>query len=680
MSRRRTVPTMCPMSCHPTLCGMRVTVEDDRLLRIEGDPNNPDSRGFLCVRGRAASEIFDNPRRILHPLARRARGEDRWDRIGWDEALDRIADSLRDRDPEQFGIWLGHGDAATNYGTRLGGLLSRRFAHLYGCQWWHPAMICWGLGGFGLGLTGVLEVHTKEDLSANAELIVLWGANIASQPNTAPHIKAARARGARVVTIDVRDSEATARADWVIRIRPGTDAALALALMRVIIDEGLTDDAFIAHHTVGFEALREHLKPYDPQWAAVQTGIPAEEIVRLARCYGQTPRAMIVLGGSSMHKGANGWQGARAIACLPARTGKLGIDGGGLGPRHGANTHGQALNTVLPQSGNACRAPIPNQMSAMTEAFESGRIGALLLSGTDMLSSFADSERLSAALDRVGLVVSHDLFFNDTIRARADIVLPGTAWLEQLGCKMTHTHLYLMDQVLPAPGEAHTLSEILQGLANRLGIEDFFPWESDEGFIDAVIAHPASGHATVAALRTEGAQREMAISHRAHPDHRFPTPSGKIELYSERAAEFGLPPLPVYAPPASARDFPLQFRQGRTLTHFHGFYDHGQALPTLSRRGGRPTLWISAEDAAARGITNDSTIRIFNRRGEMNAWARVTGKITSGTVWMRDGWSGINRLTSGAPCLPDSAVDAFSFSAGQAAFDAQVDVEPAPAS
>ena len=114
------------MSCHPTLCGMRVTVEDDRLLRIEGDPNNPDSRGFLCVRGRAASEIFDNPRRILHPLARRARGEDRWDRIGWDEALDRIADSLRDRDPEQFGIWLGHGDAATNYGTRLGGLLSRR--------------------------------------------------------------------------------------------------------------------------------------------------------------------------------------------------------------------------------------------------------------------------------------------------------------------------------------------------------------------------------------------------------------------------------------------------------------------------------------------------------------------------------------------------------------------------
>ena len=161
-------------------------------------------------------------------------------------------------------------------------------------------MRCWGLGGFGLGLTGVLEVHTKEDLSANAELIVLWGANIASQPNTAPHIKAARARGARVVTIDVRDSEATARADWIIRIRPGTDAALALALMRVIIDEGLTDDAFIAHHTVGFEALREHLSL--PAWGVVLGGSWGTTLaLAYAQAHPQRVRAHALLGEHPLH-------------------------------------------------------------------------------------------------------------------------------------------------------------------------------------------------------------------------------------------------------------------------------------------------------------------------------------------------------------------------------------------
>ena len=676
MAPEKTVRTMCPMNCHPTLCGMQVTIKGEELLKVTGDPDHPDSRGFLCLRGRASQEIIGNPKRLLQPLIRSQRGTDTWQSVSWDEAMDRITTKLKAIAPEEFGIWLGHGDAATNYGTRLGGLLSRRFAHLYGAQWWHPAMICWGLGGFGLGLTGVLEVHTKEDLSAHSDLIILWGSNIASQPNTAPHLKDAQKRGARIILIDIRDSEAKSLADQVIRIKPGTDAALALSLMHVLIGENWVDHDHVAQHTIGFEALQAHVRPFTPEWGAEQTGITAGTIHALAQEYAATRRAMILLGGSSMHKSKNGWQAARAVACLPALTGKLGIPGGGLGPRHGASSHGQALNSILPEQGNACKTVIPNQMSAMTEAFCEGKIKALLLSGTNMRSSFADTERLAKGLEKVDLIVCHDLFANDTIREFADIVLPATAWLEQLGCKMTHTHLYLMDHFLPAPGDTHSLSGLLQDLSRRLGVADFFPWDSDEGMINAVINHPSTHHATVADLRADGGKRALRISHHAYPDHRYPTPSGKVEFYSEQAKALGLPPLPVYEPLAGSKAHPLIFRQGRTLSHFHSFYDHGQALPSLKKHNRQPALWLAPADAKIRGIADQEAIRIFNERGSFEAEAHVTDKIPPGTVWMHDGWAGINRLTSGAASLPDAAVDLFPFSAGQSAFDASVNVAP----
>jgi anaerobic selenocysteine-containing dehydrogenase len=265
---------------------------------VRGDPDNPDSHGFLCVRGQASREIVDNPRRLLHPLVRARRGEDAWRRVGWDEALDVVAGRMREAGREAVGLWSGHGLFANNYGTRVGSHLLRRFANLWGCQWWHPAMICWGLGGFGLGLTGALEANTKEDMGAHARLVVLWGANLASQPNTGPHLAAARRRGAYVVTIDVRETEAAAQSDEVILIRPGTDAALALAMMSVIVAEGLHDAEFVARHTVGFDALAAHVRGLGPEWAAPITGVPAERIAALARRYATTRPAMILLGGS----------------------------------------------------------------------------------------------------------------------------------------------------------------------------------------------------------------------------------------------------------------------------------------------------------------------------------------------------------------------------------------------
>jgi anaerobic selenocysteine-containing dehydrogenase len=375
-----------------------------------------------------------------------------------------------------------------------------------------------------------------------------------------------------------------------------------------------------------------------------------------------------------MYKGADGWQGSRAVSCLPALTGNLGIPGGGLGPRHGASAHGQAFTSIAGRERRPPGEVVPDQMPRITEAIEERRVRVLLLFGTDMISSFADAGRAAAALGKLDLLASYDLFPNDTSEGHADLFLPGTSWLEDTGCKSTNTHLYLMPKMLEPPGEARPVAWVLRELARRLEVRDFFPWAEETGALDAILDHPSTGHATAAQIAREGGIHPLDISHVAYPDLAFDTPSGKVELFSERAGKLGLPPLPVHNPPGKS-PHPLALRTGRTLTHFHAFYDHGRALPTLAAADPEPRLWISPADAASRGIGDGEGIRIFNQRGEMRARASVTDRVPPGTVWMRDGWGGLNTLTSGAPVLPDAAVSIFeAFSAGQAEFEAAVEV------
>ena len=678
----QTIRTMCPMNCHPTLCGMLAEVRDGELIGVKGDEANPDSRGFLCIRGQASREIIGNAARLLHPLVRDSRG-DAFRRASWDEAYDRIVTSMQSAPPQATAFWPGHGIFTTSYGTRIGPQLMARFANIHGSQFWNPTMICWGLGAFGLGLTGLLETNTKEDMGEHSRLIVLWAANLASQPNTARHLLAAKRRGATIVTIDVRQTEAAAKSDEVYLVRPGTDTALALALLHVICGEKLHDAAFVAQHTLGFDALAEHVKQYSPAWAEGITGIAAERIVSLARRYAAAKPAMIVLGGSSMHKGANGWQASRAIACLPGLTGNVGIAGSGFGPRHGSAAHGRGLGSIAAPERRAPGTAWPNQMSDVAAAMREGRVRTLFQMGSNMLSSFPDASAAAEGLARTGLIVSHDLFLNDTAEQFADVVLPGTAWLEELGCKATHTHLYLMERALAPPGETRSLYRILTELAPRLGLEGFHPWADEEAMVNAVLDHPCTSRATVASLRAAGGFHAMNVSHVAYPTLQFDTPSRRIEFHSAQAQRLGLGALPAFDAPASsasrdADSSPLVLTQGRTLTHFHGFYNNGSELPTLARRESEPTLWIAPADAAKRSLANGAAIRIFNRRGELHARAHVTDKIPTGTVWMRDGWPGLNTLTDATPVLPDAAVDIFAFSAGQATFEAKVEVQARP--
>ncbi len=671
---RHTVRTMCPMNCHPTFCGMLATIEGDELIEVRGDKDNPDSQGFLCVRGQASKEIIGNPKRLLHPLIREQRGTDNWRQATWEEALDLMVERIGVVGNDAVGLWPGHGAVANDFGTFANAFLMMRLGNMAGCQHWDPSMICWGLGGFGVGLTGAMEINTKEDMSANSDMVVLWGSNLASQPNTARHVAAAKRRGAYIVAIDVRVSEACKLADEYFLVKPGTDAAMALAVMHVIISEGLHDADFIAAHSVGFDQLSEHVQEFTPEWAATITGADALRIADFARRYANTERAMLLLSGSSMYKDQHGWQAARAVSCLPPLTGKLGKPGAGFGPRHAGNPHGFALQNIMNPEARPPGNWVPNQMSVMLDAFNDGRVKILLLSGTNLINSFADSTRLAQGLEKMDLVVSHDLFMHDTARRFADIVLPGTAWLEDLGCKATATHLYLMDRALEPPGETRSLVYWMRALAERLGVEDFYPWHDDGGHIDAVLDHPAAGHATVASLRESGGIAEMKISHVAHPDHKYTTPSGKIEFYSEQAAAQGLPALPSYQTRAES-SYPLELRMGRTLNHFHSFYDSGRALPSLAKLEAQPVLWMSKDDAAARGLDDRAEIRIRNDRGELTALAQVNDKVPPGTVWMHDGWPNLNTLTSGAASLPDNAITMFPFSTGQSAYDARVEVE-----
>ena len=666
--------TMCPMNCHPTLCGMVVEVDGDNQVRISGDADNPDSRGGLCMRGKAAHQIVGNPKRLLHPMARSSRGADDWRPIEWDVALDRIAEAMRKAGPQAVGFWQGHGNAANDYGVGVKRGQMERFANLYGCQHWNPAMICWGMGGFGLGLTGALETSTKEDMSAHSDMILLWGANTVSQANTTPHIDAAKRRGARIVAVDVRRTEAGALADQTVVVRPGTDAALALAMMHVIVAQGLHDQDHIDRHTVGFDRLVDHLSDKTPAWAQALTGVPADTIADLARQYATTDPAMIVIGGSSLHKGDNAWQAARAIACLPALTGNFGKPGGGFGPRHGARSHGAGFADIAALDRRPPGPRIPNQMEAIYQAFEARDVSVLLTLGSNFLSSFPDTNRMRRALDNADLVVSYDIFMNQTAREVADIILPGTIWLEEIGVKSTNTHVYLSDRVLPAAGQARPLYTVYQGLAQRLGVQDVYPWPDQEAAINEVLDHPATGHATVVGMRANGGRAALQISPVAYPTHRYDTPSGKIEFYSERAAAMGLAALPEGPEPMIDRAGTLILAHGRTFAHFHSFYDHARALPALAARETDPLLWLAPSDADVRGIADGDRISVGNTRGTFEAVAKVTPRMPEGAVWIRDGWPGLNALTRSDSVLPAAALDAFYFSVGQSDFGARVDV------
>ncbi|PYM71669.1 MAG: hypothetical protein DME10_15375 [Candidatus Rokuibacteriota bacterium] len=333
------------------------------------------------------------------------------------------------------------------------------------------------------------------------------------------------------------------------------------------------------------------------------------------------------------------------------------------------------------------RAPgpwVPSHMSSIAQLIREGGLDVLLTAGTDMLNSFSDAASIERDLEKVGLIVAYDLFANDTTRRVADIVLPGTVWLEDIGIKETATHLYLMEKALEPAGQARPLISVLRELASRLDIMDFFPWADLEAYVDALLAPQRGGDLTVARFRDMGGIAERSrLSHVPYQSGGYATPSRRVEFYSERAIALGLPAMPGYTTPAPDTGppaHPLEFRQGRVLTAFHSFYDNGRALPMLARAEPHAEIWIHPADASPRGIADGRRIELSNDRGRFEGVARVTEDVLPGVVWARDGWPGLNGLTSGEACLTPEASEGLDprIPGGQSAYEARVEARLLP--
>ena len=650
----RKVRGICPHDC-PDTCAFITTVRNGKAVAIQGDPEHPITRGFLCVKLNRYLEWVYNPRRVLYPHKRIGpKGAGRFERISWDEALSLIAARLRD-------ILKRYGPEAVmpySYSGTLGllnyGSMDRRFFHRLGATRIERT-ICSAAGKEGFVATvGTTMGPDPEDIP-EARFIIVWGSNtITSNAHYWPLIQQARRRGAKLVVIDPRRTRTAALADVHIPVRPGTDAALALAMMHVIIGEGLYDAEYVARYALGFEKLRERVARFSPSKAAEITGVPAEDIYALARLYARTPRALIRLN-YGIQRHTNGGMTVRTIACLPGLTGAWRYPGcGALLSTSGAFAlNGDALKRPDLLTGNPRTVNMIKLGWALTE-LDDPPVMALFVYNSDPVNTAPNREKVLRGLMREDLfVVVHDIFFTDTARY-ADVLLPATTQLERLDIHTSYGHYYLglnLPAIEPV-GESVSNTEFFRRLAKAMGFEEECFSDSDEDLVAQALdsSHPYLSGITRERLEQEGWVRLNLPRPFVPFADGFPTPSGKLEFYSERMAAQGLDPLPDYVPlpdePGS-----LVFL---TPSAHHFLNASFGAVDSLREKEGRPVLIINPEDAQARGIAEGDLVRVWNERGECYLWAHVSEEALPGVVISPSVWwgsfsprnTGVNSTTS----------------------------------
>ncbi|HEY3110256.1 MAG TPA: molybdopterin oxidoreductase family protein [Chloroflexota bacterium] len=653
--------SVCPHDC-PDTCRLKLEVRGDRAVSIRGDEQHPFTQGFLCVKVNNYLERVYSPDRVLHPLRRVGpKGEGRFERVGWDEALDEIAarfQAIVARDGAEAILPYSY---AGTMGMLGYGSMDRRFFHRLGASLLDRT-ICAVAGTVGYRYTIGGQVGTDPEQFADARLILLWGTNtVSTNVHMVPFIRAARAKGARVVLIDPHRTRTAQLADEVLLIRPGTDAALALAMMHVICRDGLIDADYVGRHTLGFEPLRSRVADHPPEWAAAETGLPAEAIERLARAYATTqPAAIRINYGLQRH--ANGGMAVRTIACLPALVGAWRHPAGGilLSTSGSFRYNLPALERPDLIRGRPRTINMVRLGEALTEA--EPPVSGLFVYNSNPAAVAPNQARVLAGLCRDDLfTVVHEQVMTDTCRY-ADVVLPATSILEQLDVHKAYGHLYLQlsEPVIRPLGEAKPNTELFRLLARRMGFDEPCFSDSDEELVRQAltVSHPSMAGVSYERLRREGWVR-IGLPRPFAPfaDGGFRTPSGKCELYSERAARDGHDPLPRYDPPAEgpgsplARRYPLQLVSAAAHHFLNSTFSH---IERQRRLEGRPTIELHPSDAAARGIRDGDPVRAFNDRGEARFWARVGETVAPGVAahsslwWLRDSPAGrnVNALTS----------------------------------
>ncbi len=623
----------CPHDC-PDTCAFVVRVERGKAISIQGDPSHPITQGFLCVKLNHYLEWVYNPRRVLYPYRRVGpKGSGQFERITWEEALELIASRLRE-------IIARYGPEAImpySYSGTLGvlnfGSMDRRFFHRLGAtRLLYTICSSAGKEGF-IATTGAALGPDPEDIP-QAKLIILWGTNtVTSNPHYWPLIQKARRRGAKLIVVDPVRTRTASLADVHIRVKPGTDSALALGMMHVIIRDNLYNADYVSRFTHGFEALKERVSRYTPETVAEITGVPAEDIEALARLYAGTPNSLIRLN-YGLQRHTNGGMAVRTIACLPGLTGAWLYPGcGALLTTSGAFPINQEkLQRPDLISGNPRTVNMIHLGRALTE-LDDPPIKALIVYNSDPANSAPNRELVLKGLMREDLfLVVHDIFFTDTTRF-ADVVLPATSQLERLDLHTSYGHYYLsLNRPAIEPlGESVSNTELFRRLARAMGFEEECFRDSDEELVDQALE--GSG-ITRERLEREGWVR-LNIPRPFLPfAEGFPTPSGRLEFYSHRLEKMGLDPLPDYRPlPPSS--YPLVFL---TPSAHHFLNSSFGAVDSLRAKEGHPHLIIHPQDAEERGIADGDLVRVWNERGECYLWARVSyetilGVVVSPSIW-----------------------------------------------
>ncbi len=702
----RIVTGACPHDC-PDTCSWQIAVDrkDGRALDIWGHPDHPVTQGTLCGKVDRYLERVYHADRLRHPLRRVGpKGSGRFERITWNEALAGIAARLR----TIIDAWGPEAVLPYAYAGTMGWLqqegMSGRFFQQMGASRL-ARTICSEAGFEGYLYTIGSTIGVEPEDFAHARLVIIWGSNtLTSNLHLWPFIQAARRQGGRVIVIDPARTRTARAADEWIPIRPGTDGALALAMMHEIIDAGLHDSDYVSAHTVGFEQLAERVQEWTPQRAAEITGIPAGRISELAREYATTrPAAIRVNYGMQRHYG--GGMAMRNITCLPALVGAWREQGGGIQlstsgqlrqlemgglqrpdlqrgriPRTiNMNRLGDALSLDRARLAAAHYAPRPVD-SKPTPAEAGPAVKALIVYNSNPAAVAPDQAAVQAGLVREDLFTVVLEHFQTDTADYADYLLPATTQAEHWDLQRMYGHHYLaLNRPAIAPvAEARPNSAIFRGLAQAMGYTDSAFYEDDETVLRNFVEdqqHPLYEPVTWEALLEKGFVRlNLPQPYLPFAEGNFPTPSGKCEFYSERMARDGYDPLPAYTPPNSVAggQWPMASGNGEerengegvgrsvdsTLACIsppaHSFLN--SSFSHLERFRGRekePLLWIHPQDASVRRIDDGARLRVWNGLGEVRLTARVTDDIMAGTVlapgiwWNKHSLDGrnVNQLT-----------------------------------
>jgi anaerobic selenocysteine-containing dehydrogenase len=651
----------CPHDC-PDTCGVITEVRDGRAVGFRGDPDHPVTRGWLCAKVRPYLDHVYHPGRLLYPLRRIGpKGGGRWQRISWDEALAEIHDRwqtiIRESGAEAI--------LPYSYSGTLGlvqmAVASGRFWNRLGASQLERS-IC------GAAAECAVEATLGRRWSApyhdvlHSRLVILWGHNpVSTAPHFMPFLKQAQRHGCQVIVIDPRVTASASGALMHLPICPGADGILAMGLARRIVENGWHDERWLSAHAVGWPAFRDRLADFPLDRVSRDTGLPTERIAELARLYGTTRPGLIKIA-DGVNRNFNGGQNVRALCALPALTGQYGTPGGGLM----YSTSGYVRwDKEAVHKWSACPPPgrVVNMNrlgAALLGEVSDPPIRSLFVFGANPATSSPNAGAIARGMMRDDLfTVVHELFLTDTAEL-ADLVLPATAQLEQTDLHKAygHTMLTYNAQAIAPPGECKSNWELMGLLARAMGFTE--PWLFQSP--DEVIAEVLAAHAAEAAFRgitLERLKREGAValdlpSSTPFAGGAFPTPSGKVELYSDTLRARGYDPLP-----GRFRD-DEDGADGAALTLVSGAAHHFVSSSLASQAGlldraGAPFVEIHPDDAARHGIRDGDAVVLANARGECRLRAVVTDAVRPGVVvspkgrWAKlSGGRNVNWLTTDA--------------------------------